>query len=103
MINLFLTISGVIFHVRQLCMCKLQVHVCVNIIILCINISCIKGTRITTKMKLEKGNTVILRNTRLKPVEHGYVFSMAVVTIGEWLKLVRGRTVDWGGGGGFLK
>ena len=32
---------------------------------------------------------------------HGYVFSMAVGTIGEWLKLVpffvRGRTVDWGG------
>ena len=39
--------------------------------------------------------------TRPKPVEHGYVFSMAVGTIGEWLKLVpffvRGRTVDWGG------
>ena len=40
---------------------------------------------------------------------HGYVFSMAVGTIGEWLKLVlffvRGRTVDSGGGGGgrFLK
>ena len=33
-----------------------------------------------------------------KPVGHGYVFSMAVGTIGEWLKLVpffvRGRTVD---------
>ena len=31
------------------------------------------------------------------------MFSMAVGTIGEWLKLVlfvvRGRTVDWGGGG----
>ena len=42
------------------------------------------------------------------PVEHGYVFSMAVSTIGEWLKLVpffvRGRTVDWGGGAGsFLR
>ena len=40
-------------------------------------------------------------DTRPKPVEHGYVFSMAVGTIGEWLKLVpffvRGRTVDWGG------
>ena len=36
-------------------------------------------------------------------MEHGNVFSMAVGTIGEWLKLVpffvRGRTVDWGGGG----
>ena len=42
--------------------------------------------------------------TRPKPVEHGYVFSMAVGIIGEWLKLVpffvRGRTVDSGGGGG---
>ena len=26
--------------------------------------------------------------TRPKPVDHGYVFSMAVGTIGEWLKLV---------------
>ena len=37
-------------------------------------------------------------------MKHGYVFSMAVGTIGEWLKLVpffvRGRTVDSGGGGG---
>ena len=45
-----------------------------------------------------------LHETRPKPVEHGYVFSMAVGTIGEWFKLVlsfvRGRTVDWGGGGG---
>ena len=36
--------------------------------------------------------------TRPKPVDHGYVFSMAVGTVGEWLKLVpffvRGRTVD---------
>ena len=35
---------------------------------------------------------------------HGYVFFMAVGTIGEWLKLVpffvRGRTVDSGRGGG---
>ena len=35
---------------------------------------------------------------------HGYVFSMAVGTIGEWLKGVppffRGRTVDSEGGGG---
>ena len=42
--------------------------------------------------------------TRPKPVEHGYVFSMAVGTNGEWLKLVpcfvRGRTVDSAGGGG---
>ena len=27
-------------------------------------------------------------STRPKPVEHGYVFSMAVGTFGEWLKLV---------------
>ena len=26
--------------------------------------------------------------TRLKPVEHGYVFSMAFGTIWEWLKMV---------------
>ena len=43
--------------------------------------------------------------TRPKLVGHGYVFSMAVGTIGEWLKLVpfyvREQTVDWGGG--FLK
>ena len=36
---------------------------------------------------------------------HGYVFSMAVGTIGEWLKVVpffvRGRTVDSKGGGGW--
>ena len=29
-----------------------------------------------------------IRLTRPKPVEHGYVLSMAVGTIGEWLKLV---------------
>ena len=28
------------------------------------------------------------RATRPKPVGHGYVFSMAVGAIGEWLKLV---------------
>ena len=43
-------------------------------------------------------------DTRPKPVGHGYVFSMAVGTIGEWLKLfpffVRGRTVDSEGGVG---
>ena len=42
--------------------------------------------------------------TRPKPVENGYVLSMAVGAIGEWLKLVpvcvRGRTVDCEGGGG---
>ena len=27
-------------------------------------------------------------NTKAKPVGHGFVFSMAVRTIGEWLKLV---------------
>ena len=31
---------------------------------------------------------VYLNTTRPKPVEHGYVFSMAVGTIGEWLRLV---------------
>ena len=35
---------------------------------------------------------------------HGYVYSMAVGTIGEWLKvvhfIVRGRTVHSVGGGG---
>ena len=40
----------------------------------------------------------LVNSTRSKPVGHGYVFSMAVGTIGEWLKLVpffvRGRTVD---------
>ena len=39
-------------------------------------------------------------------MEHGYVFSMAVGTIGEWLKrvsfFVRGQKVDLGGGGGGL-
>ena len=46
-------------------------------------------------------------DTRPKPVEHSYVFSMAVGSIGEWLKLVpffvRGRTIDWGGGWQFFK
>ena len=44
-----------------------------------------------------------IKHTRPKPVGHGYVFSMAVGTIGERLKLVpcfvRGRTVDSKGGG----
>ena len=31
---------------------------------------------------------LIISYTRPKPVEHGYVLSMAVGTIGEWLKLV---------------
>ena len=29
-----------------------------------------------------------LKQTSPKPVEHGYVFSMAVGTIEEWLKLI---------------
>ena len=44
----------------------------------------------------------MFKYTRPKPEEHGYVFSMSVGTIGEWLKLmvfVRGRTVDSEGGG----
>ena len=45
-----------------------------------------------------------IRCTRPKPVGHGYMFSMAVDTIGEWLKLVpffgRGRTVYSEGGMG---
>ena len=49
-----------------------------------------------------------INTTRSKPVGHGFVFSMAIGTIGEWLKVVpffvRGRTVDLGGGDpGFLK
>ena len=47
-----------------------------------------------------------LYNTRPKPVEYGYVFSMAVGTIGEWLKLVPflyGDVQLIGGGGRFLK
>ena len=44
-------------------------------------------------------------NTRPKPVGHDCVFSMAVGTMGEWLKLVpfyfvRGRTVDSDAEGG---
>ena len=45
---------------------------------------------------------VNVEDTRSEPVEYGCVFSMAVGTIGEWLKLVpffvRGRTVESGGG-----
>ena len=33
-------------------------------------------------------NILLFNLTRPKPVDHGYVFSMAVGTIGEWLKLV---------------
>ena len=48
--------------------------------------------------------TFMYKMTQPKPVGHGYVFSMAVGTIGEWLKLVllfvRGQTVDSEGGGG---
>ena len=43
-----------------------------------------------------------LTYTRPKPVEHGYVLTMTVGTIGKWLKLVpffvMSRTVDGGGG-----
>ena len=46
---------------------------------------------------------LILSVTRPKPVRHGYVFSMAVGTIGEWVKLVlffvMGLPVDLGVGG----
>ena len=46
-----------------------------------------------------------LTNTRPKPVEHGYLFSMAVGTIGDWLKLVpfllwEEQLILRGGGGG---
>ena len=45
-------------------------------------------------------------NTKAKPVGHGYVFSMAVGTIGEWLKLVpfllwEEQLILKGGGGGW--
>ena len=42
----------------------------------------------------------LYRETRPKPVEHGYLFSMAVGTIGEWLKLVPFIVVDYEAGGG---
>ena len=46
---------------------------------------------------------VHVNETKPNPVGHGYVFSVTVGTIGEWLKLVsffvRGRTVDSEGGG----
>ena len=52
-----------------------------------------------------KANLFTFYGTRPKPVEIGYVFSLAVGTIGKWLKLVpffvRGRTVDSEGGGQF--
>ena len=37
-------------------------------------------------------------STRPKPVKHGYVFSMSVGTLGEWLKL---DPFFVGGGGGW--
>ena len=47
------------------------------------------GLEITKKIKSAMRIVCLsLLKTRPKPVEHGYVFSMAVVTIGEWLKLV---------------
>ena len=51
----------------------------------------------------------LVNSTRSKPVGHGYVFSMAVGTIWEWLKLVPFLLGDeqlilkGGGGGSFLK
>ena len=36
----------------------------------------------------QQSHTHQIVSTRPKPVEHGNVFSMAVVTIVEWLKLV---------------
>ena len=36
-------------------------------------------------------------------MEHGYVFSMAVGSIGEWLKLVPFLVDSGGGGGGGLQ
>ena len=43
-------------------------------------------------------DSINLVQTRPKPVEHGYVFSMAVSTIGEWLKLVPLFLLGSGGG-----
>ena len=59
-------------------------------------------------LKLYIISTQTFIDTRLKPVEHGYVFSMAVGTIGEWLKLVPFllgdlQLVRGGGAGSFLK
>ena len=64
-----------------------------------------------TRLVSGKGEPIKVRshgfnNTRPKPVEHGYVFSMAVGTIGEWLKLVPFLLEDVqliGGGGQFFK
>ena len=40
-----------------------------------------------TNQKISGGGSKDFRETRPKPVGIGYVFSMAVGTIGEWLKL----------------
>ena len=64
-----------------------------------------------TRLVSGKGEPIKVRshsfnNTRPKPVAHGYVFSMAVGTIGEWLKLVPfllGDVQLIGGGAGFFK
>ena len=57
-----------------------------------------------TFVNLSHNRHIASFRTRAKPVEHGYVFSMAVGTIWVWWKLVplffvRGRTVDSGGRG----
>ena len=69
------------------------------LVVYCINL-CYGYSMILSITKVYKISSI--KTTRQKPVGHGYVFSMAIGTIGEWLKLVpyfvRGRTVDWGGG-----
>ena len=50
---------------------------------LVLNAKCIRQKFFTSL-----SNYVTFDTTRPTPVDHGYVFSMAVGTIGEWLKLV---------------
>ena len=58
---------------------------------------------ICTLRYTEIANTSHLILTRPKPVMHGYVFSMAVGTIGGWLFLLGdAQLIEGGGSGSFL-
>ena len=46
-----------------------------------------RSNKICIDFYIERSVFLIYKITRPKPVEHGYVFSMAVGAIGEWLKL----------------